>query len=107
MIDVGRDDGAAARHLAPHEIRGQPFANRDELHLGRDLAFARVVQLRHARIRAPAADPGLAQLRQADLDVVALGAARVVDAERRLAARQRDLAHRHAHALRALDVDFS
>ena len=87
----------------------QPFADRDELHLGRDLALARVVELRDARTARGCAarrDPRLAQLRQPVVDVVPLRAAGVVDAKRRLAARQRDLAHRHAHALRSVDVDF-
>ena len=48
VVDVRRDDRAAARHLVAHEIRRQPLADRDELHLWRDFAFARVVQLRHA-----------------------------------------------------------
>ena len=71
----------------------------------------RVVELRdradrRARPRTPARDPGLAQLRQAVLDVVALRTAAVVEANRRLAFRQRDLAHRHADALRAVDEDL-
>ena len=41
VIDVGRDDGAAARDLVADEVGRQPFAHRDELHLGRDLALAR------------------------------------------------------------------
>ncbi len=78
VVDVGRDDGAAARHLVAHElgrdalrdrgaariaaqtllalgvarVLGHPFvaavlAQRDELHLRRDDAASRVVQLRH------------------------------------------------------------
>ena len=43
VIDVGGDDGAAARDFIADEIRRQPFPNRDELHLRRDLASARVV----------------------------------------------------------------
>ena len=39
VIDVGRDDGAAARDLAPHELGVEPFAQRDELHLRRDHAL--------------------------------------------------------------------
>ena len=42
----GRDDGAAARHFVADELGRQPFADGDELHLRRDLALARVVQLR-------------------------------------------------------------
>ena len=82
---------------------GRPFAHRDELHLGRDLALARVVQLRHARVGAPATHPRRTQLRQAGGDVVILRAARVVHEERRLVATKRDLAHRHAHAARTVD----
>ena len=67
VVDVGRDDGAAAGDLVADELRRQPFADRDELHLGRDLALARVVQLGHARVVAPAADPRRAQLRQSRL----------------------------------------
>ena len=72
--------------------------------------LARVVELRDrltGRARRAGRDPRLAQLRQAVLDVVALRAAGVVEAHRRLAAGQRDLAHRHADALRAVDEDFS
>ena len=62
------NDRAAARDFVADEIGRQPFADRDELHLGRDLALARVVQLRdrparRAR-RAARRDPRLAQLRQ-------------------------------------------
>ena len=48
VVDVGRDDRAAARDFVAHELGRQPFADRDELHLGRDLALARVVELRDA-----------------------------------------------------------
>ena len=105
VIDVGRDDRAAARDFVADEIGRQPFADRDELHLGRDLALARVVQLRDA----PAArgHPRRAQLRQPVLHVVPLRAARVVDAQRRLAAGERDLAHRDLHRLRAVDENLA
>ncbi len=46
MVDVGRDDGAAAGHLAPHELGRHPLAEGDELHFGSHLASARVVELR-------------------------------------------------------------
>ena len=57
VVDVGRDDGAAAGDLVADELRRQPFADRDELHLGRDLALARVVQLGHARRRCAGSRP--------------------------------------------------
>ena len=97
VIDVRRDDGAAARDLGAHEFGGQPFAGGDELHLRRDLAAARVVELRaDVAGRAARGDPRLAQLRQAVAHVVPLRTAGVVEAHRRLAAAQRHLAHRHA-----------
>jgi hypothetical protein len=46
VADVRRNDCAPARHLVANEFDRQSFANGDELHLGRDLAPARVVQLR-------------------------------------------------------------
>ncbi len=52
VIDVRRDDGAAARHFVADEVGRQPLAHGDELHLRRDLALARVVELRH-RPRQP------------------------------------------------------
>ena len=42
VIDVRRDDRAAARDLGADEVGRQPFARRDELHLRRDLAAPRV-----------------------------------------------------------------
>ena len=84
---------------------GSPSRIGDELHLGRDLALARVVQLRRPAERVGAAGsrhPRLAQLRQP-------GARRRDPAGRscrRHASggsppRERDLAHRHAHACAA------
>ena len=52
VVDVGGNDRAAARDLVADELGRQPFAHRDELHLRRDLALARVVQLR-ADVRRP------------------------------------------------------
>ena len=51
MIDVGGNDRAAARDLVADEIGRQPFADGDELHLGGDLALARVMELRDAAAR--------------------------------------------------------
>ena len=87
VVDVGRDDGAAARDLVADELGRQPFADRDELHLRRDLALARVVQLRHATAapRAASATHGSRSFGRPSRDVVSLRAARVVDAQRRLA----------------------
>ena len=100
VIDVGGNDGAAARHFVAHEIRGQALASRDERHLRRDLALARVVQLRHRlsrlRVRSTGRDPRFAQLRQTVPRIVTLRTAGVVEADRRLAAAQRHLAERHA-----------
>ena len=45
MVDVGGDDGPAARHLVAHELGLHALAQRHELHLGRDLAPAGVVHL--------------------------------------------------------------
>ena len=46
MIDVCRDDGAAARHFGSHELGVEALAKSNELHLGGDDAAARVVKLR-------------------------------------------------------------
>ena len=55
VVDVRRNDRAPARDLVAHELRRDALAQRDELHLGRDLAAPRVVHLRdvRARLRAP------------------------------------------------------
>ena len=101
---------------AAHELGRQAFADRDELHLGRDVAAARVVELRRPPGLARAPDRpargdrlGVAARSSIQSRAAAAGrrarrtarAARVVDAQRRLAARERDLAHRHADAVRA------
>ena len=128
MIDVGRDDGAPTGDFRPHELRIEPLAGRDELHLGRDDSSPSVVELRdRARaaehrsperrrdllgragtwpMRAPALfdpatgqNPVTAKRRQAMPHVASLRTARVVDAQRGLAARQRDLTHRHLHTV--------
>ena len=46
VIHVGGNDRAAAGDLRSHELRGQPFTDGNELHLGRHVALARVVELR-------------------------------------------------------------
>ena len=46
VIDVRRDDRAAALDLGADELGRQPFARGDELHLRRDLAAPRVEELR-------------------------------------------------------------
>ncbi len=185
MVDVGGDDGAAAGDLVADELGRHALAQRDELHLGRDLAAPRVVHLgdgaagpgaeggaeqgrrrpgcvpgrrpgrvrvrglghefraRSRRVRARARnalsparirdrgrirspirggaapagqhlldvaarqDPLPSQTRQATPYVVGRRPARVVDAQRRLAAGERDLAHRHADAVAALDVHLA
>ena len=143
VIDVGRDDGAAARDLAADELGVEPFAQRDVLHLGRHHALARVVQLRHALARpglqrqpgalgdgrrhlarpgrlhelprtfgdvAAPDDPVAAAKRQPLADIDAARTAGVVDAQGRLAARQRDLPHRHGDghiAGAAFDIHFA
>ena len=126
MVDVCRDDGSPARHLGADELRLEPFADRDELHLLGDDAAPGILQLRdgalsaegrrrtrmergpvHARVRrrmrarrfdhvVPAENPGTAQRRQTVTNVGALRSARVVHAKRRLAGAERNLAHRHA-----------
>ena len=96
VVDVGRDDRAAARHLRPDEFGGQPFARADELHLRGDLAPARIVELGPDVTRgAPRGNPRLAQPGQALAHVVALRAAGVVEPYRRLAAGERHLAQGH------------
>ena len=57
VVDVGGDDRAAARDLVADELGRQSLADRDELHLRRDLALARVVQLRHAGVRRGGSPP--------------------------------------------------
>ena len=47
MVDVGGNDGAAARDFAAHQFRLDLLARRDELHLFGDHALARVVHLRN------------------------------------------------------------
>jgi hypothetical protein len=110
VIDVRGNDGATSGHFIPHEIGRQPLANGDEVHLGRDLAFARVGQLRHRvaapRRRAAGRHPRFAQFGEAAVYVVILRTTAVVHAQRRLLAGQRDLTHRHPHALWAVDQDF-
>ena len=88
VVDVGGNDGAAARDLVADELGRQPFADGDELHLGRDLAAARVVELRaDVPGRAARRDPRLrAASASPSRDVVPLRTAGVVDAQRRLAA---------------------
>ena len=82
---------------------GSPSRMRDEFHLGRDLAAPRVMQLRHRlaglRSRTARATHGSRSFGSPFFDVDPLRAAGVVDAERWLAAAERDLAHRHPHAL--------
>jgi len=48
VVDVRGNDGAAARDLGAHELGIEALADGDELHLRRDRALARVVQLRDA-----------------------------------------------------------
>src|SRR5206468_3119784 len=113
VADVGRNDRSAASHFVADEVGREPFTQRGEFHFLRDLAFARIMQLRDTGTapvrwrRHAGAHPRFAQLRQAILHIVALRTAGVVDAQRRLAAGQRDLAHRYAHALRTVDIDFA
>ena len=129
VIDVRRDDGAAARDLIAHQLRCEALANGDELHLRRHHALAGVVELGHggseARAQRGAArrggrldiasldDPRRAQRRQPGLgrdgDVgIPVGTTRVVQAQggvRRVPAGAagrclRDLAEGHAQVLR-------
>ena len=76
---------------------GSPSRVAMNCHLRRDLALARVMQLRDRlaglRVRAARRDPRLAQLRQALPRIVTLRAAGVVEANRRLAAAKRHLAN--------------
>ena len=81
----------AAKHRAPEAVRHQRQDRRR--------CAGRCRRPRAPGSRAP-------QRRQSLPHVVALRPGRVVHAERRLAARQRDLAHRHADAARALEVDL-
>src|SRR5262245_55156200 len=48
MVDVGGQDGPAARDLVADELGRHALAQRHELHLRRDLAASRVVHLGHA-----------------------------------------------------------
>ena len=108
VVDVGRDDRAPARDLRPHELGIEALADRDELHLRRDDALARVVQLGDRRGCVPrrrGRPTGSRSFGSPPRDVVPLRTARVVHAQR-LAVGQRDLAHRDAHAA-PLDVDLA
>ena len=150
VVDVRREDRAPARDLVADEFGRHALAQGDELHLGCDLAPARVVHLgdpgaglrpmRQAHAREPHAaeggvfvatapigrrrpwqllhvaaseDPRQTHRGQAALQVdlgvgIGVGAARVVEAEGRVAARERDLAHRHADVgPRACEVDLA
>ena len=69
VVDVGRNDRAAARHFVADEIGRQPLADRDELHLGRDLALARVVQLRDATGSGASPSAPRRSFRQAARDI--------------------------------------
>ena len=169
MIDVGRDDGAAARDLGAHEFgrhhggdvgaealavgerrAAEIFAHGDVFHLLGDDAGARIfelgdvaaglrtqrlqpraVELRHRqqlaglqtvvlRTAVPALifldvaageNPVAAQRRKALADVdlgrtVRVRTGRVVEADRRLAARQRDFAERNTRAMDR-DIDLA
>ncbi len=150
VVDVRGDDRAAPGDLVADDIGRHAFPQRDEFHLGGDLAAAGVVHLGHTAARlgpqrppdrgeahaaqrgivvalatigrgrprqlldvGPADDPGQPERGQALLDVdVGLGIgpepAGVVQAQRRLAAVQADLAHGHAQiGTRAGHVDLS
>ena len=52
MVDVGRKNRPAAGDLVAHELRRDPLADRDELHLAGDLALLRVVHLGHRALPA-------------------------------------------------------
>src|SRR5688572_8444750 len=92
MADVRRNDRAPARHFAAYELRRQPFAGGDELHLRRDLALARVVQLRADLAGGTTRrNPRLTKLRQPLAYVVPLRTAGVVQTQGRFAAAQRHL----------------
>ena len=96
MIDIGRDDGAAARHLGPHQFRRQPLASGDKRHLRRHLAPTCVVELRTNRTRStPGHQPRLTQLWQTGAHVVPLGTARVVQTNRGMPPGERNLAGRY------------
>ena len=92
-------DGAACLERGAH-ARGQRGRHRPPL--VRDGRYDRATSLTPPR----RVDPLAPQLRQALADVVPLRTARVVHAQRRLAAAERDLAHRHAHAA-PVDVDLA
>ena len=47
MIDIGRDDRSAARHLRSDKLRVEPLSNGNVLHLLSDDAFPGIVQLGH------------------------------------------------------------
>ncbi len=121
MIVVGWDDGAAARNFRAHEIGWQPLTNRDEFHFRCDVAAPRVAQLRRRRARlraklgragrrrfdiAARQDPIAPQGRQPACEIADKRTTRVVHAHRRLAGRQRNLTHRHAHIVRPINMNF-
>src|SRR5712692_9195066 len=150
VVNVRREDRAPARDLVADEFGRYALAQGDELHLGCDLAPARVVHLgdpparpgaeRQADAREPhaakrgvfvatapvrrrrpgqllhvaaAEDPRQTQRGQAALQVdarvgIGVRAARVVETEGRVAARERDLAHRYTEVRpRADEVDLA
>ncbi len=119
MVDVRRDDGAASGDFRPDELGWQPFADGDELHLGRDLAAAGIVQLCHrapgeraqpARANLfdvrPRADPRRAKRGQPGLGAEPARPARVVDGHGARPVSELNFAYGHAHAVRTVSVDF-
>jgi hypothetical protein len=56
VVDIRRNDRAPARYFVTHERRLDSLANRDELHLRRDLAAAGVVHLGNVRAGFAAAN---------------------------------------------------
>src|SRR5262245_18505462 len=94
VTNIGGNDRAPASHFVPHELRGQSFSRRDDLHFGRDGTVTRIVKLRADDFGPPArVDPRLAQLGQTAAHVAAARATRVVQANGRLPVAERHFAH--------------
>ena len=98
VADVGREDRAAGGDLVAYERWREVLPQGHEAHLFGDLAAAGAMHLGkvHIAVARAARGPGRTQLGQTLAWIVALRPGGVVDAHRRLPARQRDLAHGHA-----------
>ena len=108
-LHLGRDDAAAGVVQLRHRTAAAQRAcgpRRQRRGHGRRPGRNDRQRPRLARDVAPRFDPALPQKRKTLANVVALRAARIVDAKWRLTSAKRDLAHRHPQ-IPGLDVDLA